>query len=267
MLYHEDINPSWDDGRKSSAKRFIQSREEKLILDLAFPRAGERLLDVGCGTGEHLLFFRNQGCSVTGVEASFARIEAAKKRLGHRADIHAGRAEELPFSDNEFDVVTLIASLEFAEDPKKAISEAIRVSRNRVFMGTWNKYAIMNPRGAVKDISNSQSGENPVNLLGGLQLVHWIRNMLPSIPIEWGSVIFFPVDWYTYLAGIEQRMPIRKNPFGAFLGFSFPVRTSYRTIQDVIAVPRGVHSKTRQPLQGVAIGMKGEGNHCRSSSL
>jgi len=266
MLFHEDINLSRDERGDSSLRNFIESRGEKLILDLALPRAGERLLDVGCGAGERLLFFRNQGCSVTGVEASLHRIEAAKIKLGHRADIHIGRAEDLPFSDNEFDVVTLIASLEFAEDPEKAISEAIRVSRDRVFVGTWNKYAIMNSQGGVKDFYFFSSGESPAHFWGGLQLVRWIRNLLPSVPIEWGSVLFFPLEWYTFVAGLEMHIPMRKNPFGAFLGLSFPVQASYRTLQDMIREPLGVNSKSRQPLQGVVREMKRGRDRCKSSS-
>jgi SAM-dependent methyltransferase len=253
MLFHEDINLSRDGWGNSSIRRFIDSRGEKLILELAFPRAGERLLDVGCGAGEHLLFFRNQGCSVTGVDVSFARIEAAKNKMGHRADIQEGRAEDLPFSDNEFDVVTLISTLEYSADPERAISEAIRVSRDRVFVGAWNKYAIMNSHGGVKDVFLSATGESSAHLLGGLQLVRWIRNLLPSVPIEWGSVLFFPLEWYTFAANLELHIPMRKNPFGAFLGLSFPVQASYRTVQNVIREPLEVNSKRRQPIQGVAI--------------
>lgn len=191
MPVHGSINPSLDKEKRSFAESFVQVRREELIRDLVFPRAGERLLDVGCGTGEHLMFFRNQGCSVTGIDPSRERVEAAQRKLGHRADIHAGRAEDLPFSDNEFDIVTMIASLEFVEDPQKAVSEAVRVSRDRVFLGTWNRYAIMNPHGGHREFFCSSTGESPVQPLGGLQLVRLVRNLLPGVPIYWGSVLFF----------------------------------------------------------------------------
>lgn len=259
MLVHGSINPSLDKEKRSFAESFVQVRREELIRDLVFPRAGERLLDVGCGTGEHLMFFRNQGCSVTGIDPSRERVEAAQRKLGHRADIHAGRAEDLPFSDNEFDIVTMIASLEFVEDPQKAVSEAVRVSRDRVFLGTWNRYAIMNPHGGHREFFCSSTGESPVQPLGGLQLVRLVRNLLPGVPIYWGSVLFFPLEWYTYLSGLERHIPMRKNPFGAFLGFSFSVQATYRTIQDLIREPLGANSKGSQALQGAAIGMKQEG--------
>jgi len=256
MLFHEDIDSSRDVCRNSSVRSFIDSRREKLILDLSLPRAGERLLDVGCGTGDRLLLFRNRGCSVTGVERSIARVDAAKKKLGQRADIYAGQAEDLPFSDNEFDIVTLIITLESVRDPQKAISEAIRVSRDRVFMGTWNKYAIMNLHGRVNDFLCSPPGSGSVRLLGGIELARWIKKLLPGVPIQWGSVIYFPLEWYTFLGGLELHIPKKKNPFGAFLGFSFPVQASYRTIQEELREPLGVNSANRQVLRGVAREMK-----------
>lgn len=256
MLFHQDMGFTGKIDPNSPAGKFIESREEKLILDLSLPRAGERLLDVGCGTGANLLFFRNQGCSVTGVETSVDRIEAAKKRLGNRADIYAGQAEDLPFSDNEFDIVTLIASLEFVSNPQKAIQEAVRVSRDRVFVGILNKYAIMNIYGGVNDLLYSTKSGGPVRLLGGLQLVRWIRNVLPGVAIHWGSVIYFPLEWYTFMSGLESRIPTNRNPFGAFLGLSFPVQASYRTIQEVIRDPLRVNSKSSQALRGVARELK-----------
>ncbi|ABC76514.1 class I SAM-dependent methyltransferase [Syntrophus aciditrophicus] len=256
MLFHEELDSSRAVCRNSPVRRFIESRGEKLILDLSMPRTGERLLDVGCGTGEHLLLFRNQGCSVTGVERSLDKIESARNKLGHRADIYAGEAEDLPFSDNEFDIVTLIASLELAGDPQKAIREAIRVSRDRVFMGVWNKYAVLNFYGGFDHFLCAGRDERPVRLLGLLELVRWIRDLLPGVSIQWGSVIYFPLQWYTFMADFELRIPANRNPFGAFLGLSFSVQASYRTIQDVIREPLGVNAKSSQALRGVARELK-----------
>jgi SAM-dependent methyltransferase len=226
-----------------------------LIYDLLLPRTGERLLDVGCGIGDRLIFFRNQGCTVSGIDTSIEKVEIAKKRLVHRADISKGSAENLPFSDNEFDIVTLINTFGFGSDPQKAISEAVRVSSDRVFVGTWNKYAILNSYDRVKHLL-CQDSNNFTRLLGHMELFRLIRNLLPSVPIAWGSVIFFPLEWHSFTSGIEIYIPTMKNPFGAFLGFSFPVHTYYKTIQDMIREPLVIKSERRHQLQGVATDME-----------
>jgi len=56
-----------------------------------------------------------------------------------------GNAADIPFSDNEFDVVTLTGGLQGSANPQKALAEAVRVSRNRVFVGFLNRYSSPEP--------------------------------------------------------------------------------------------------------------------------
>ena len=106
----------------------------ELIMRLLQPKRGERVLDIGCGTGNHLLIFYRMGLDVTGLDASAYMLDIARSRLGHRASLELGRAEDLPFDDNEFDITTLILTLEFLDDPLAALQEAGRVTRDRIFV-------------------------------------------------------------------------------------------------------------------------------------
>ena len=76
-----------DDWRTTSTGRYLDGRVKSLILDLTAPRAGERLLDVGCGSGEHLGLFRQKGCDVTGIDPSPLLIDQAGQRLRSRAEL------------------------------------------------------------------------------------------------------------------------------------------------------------------------------------
>jgi len=96
------------------------------------------VLDVGCGTGNHLLLFYRLGLDVTGLDASPYMLDIAKSRLGNKASFKIGCAEDLPFEDNEFDVTTFIITLEFLDNPLAALSEAGRVTKNKVFIGVLN---------------------------------------------------------------------------------------------------------------------------------
>ncbi|MDO8785458.1 MAG: hypothetical protein Q7J12_04495, partial [Syntrophales bacterium] len=70
-------------------------------------------------------------------------------------------------------------------------------------------------------------------------------------PIKWGSVIFFPCGFYKFTGAVEEFLPVMKNPFGAFLGLSFPVTFRYKTIQDVIMKPFKIKGKSGYPVGGV----------------
>jgi SAM-dependent methyltransferase len=187
---------------------------------------------------------------VTGIDSSASMLETAKQILGDRAELYLGRAEDLPFSDNEFDIVSLIASLELAANPEKAISEAIRVCRGRVFLGVLNRYSITGLRKSARAFFHPADYERARFFHVG-ELMGMIRRFLPGVRIQWGSVIFLPAGWYGSAARLEEAIPVMKNPLGAFLGFSFSVTFNLRTVQDIISDPFKIRAKSSQPVQGV----------------
>lgn len=233
VIFNEKMAGSYDEWFQTSAGRYIDRREKEFILSLVAPKEGERLLDVGCGTGDHLLFFRRNGCDVTGLEPSSSMLDIARKKLGQRAELRMGKAEDMPFSDNEFDIVTIITSLEFMDDCERAICEAIRVCRDRVFIGVLNKYSIIGAQRRMKGIF-SQSTYNRARFFGIGEMKYMVRKALGATDIRWGSVIFLPLGCYSSAVGLEEIIPVNRNPFGAFLGLSFPVVFIHKTIQDII---------------------------------
>src|SRR5512146_2655596 len=77
-----------------------------IVVTAAAPRAGTRVIDVGCGTGKQLERFLAKGCAVTGVDTSPAMLGRARAALGDRADLRLADAQSLPFADASFDIVT-----------------------------------------------------------------------------------------------------------------------------------------------------------------
>ena len=54
MFFNQKTAGLSDEGLKTPLESYILSRQKELILDLVAPRAGERVLDIGCGTGSLL---------------------------------------------------------------------------------------------------------------------------------------------------------------------------------------------------------------------
>ena len=73
-------------------------------VDALDPRPGERILDVGTGTGWAARSIALRGAIVTGVDLGEEVIEAAKA-LSTGIDFLVGDAEALPFPDNHFDAI------------------------------------------------------------------------------------------------------------------------------------------------------------------
>lgn len=250
MIFDEEIARNYDLWFQTPQGRYIDKREKDLIRDLVLPRRGERLLEVGCGTGEHLALFQSSGCDVTGIDPSAPMLAMARKKLGHKVELVPGKAEDLPFSDNEFDIVSMILSLEFTDDPEKAISEAIRVCRGRVFLGVLNKCSAAALQRRVRGLLHPSIYKTARFYHVG-ELTRLIRSFLPGVHIRWGSVIFLPNGWYEFAAPLEEAMPVMNNPLGAFLGLSFPVNFTLRTVQNIIGDPFKIKTDGRQPAQGI----------------
>lgn len=108
--------------------RQVFKYESKAILRSLCLRNGHTVLDVGCGTGIFTRIFSSKSLSVAAIDESEKMLSQAKSK-SELADVEFlnANAENLPFSDAYFDRVLCAFMLEFASNPKKVVTEMIRV--------------------------------------------------------------------------------------------------------------------------------------------
>ncbi len=95
-----------------------------------------RVLDVGTGTALFAEAFSRRGLEVAGVDVSPEMLAAARGFVPS-GDFREAVAEALPFPDHAFDLVFLGVVLHEADDPLKALQEALRTTRHRVCILEW----------------------------------------------------------------------------------------------------------------------------------
>jgi ubiquinone/menaquinone biosynthesis C-methylase UbiE len=100
--------------------------------------AGDRVLDVGCGTGVFLRLCADRGAAVAGLDGSDELLAAARERVPE-ADLRRGDLQTLPYDDDAFDVVTGFGSFFYAADVPAALREAGRVARRHVVVQTFGR--------------------------------------------------------------------------------------------------------------------------------
>ncbi len=191
MFFDQKAARLSDERLKTQLGSYIVSRQKELILDLVVPRAGERILDIGCGTGDNLQLFRDKWCSVTGIDSSAEMLKIARAKHGDHAELILAQAENIPFSDNEFDIVVIINVLETANDPQKVIAEAIRVCSGRVFIGFLNKYSFAGTKQRLKGIFGFPISQK-IHFFRLNEIKTIVRSLIGDTDIKWGSVIYFP---------------------------------------------------------------------------
>jgi SAM-dependent methyltransferase len=117
---------TWDPDRYARNARFVSDLGAP-VLELLAPKAGERILDLGCGDGALTTKLVGAGCQVVAVDASEAQIDGARK-LGLDARIMDG--QHLTFN-NEFDAVFSNAALHWMRHTDDVIAGVRRALKPR----------------------------------------------------------------------------------------------------------------------------------------
>ncbi len=101
----------------------------------------DRLLDIGCGTGTLLYALSRASPTIrlAGVDASREMLAVARERVGSCAELKQGWAEQIPFVDENFDVVVSSSVFHYIRDPMRALAEMLRVLRSggRLVITDW----------------------------------------------------------------------------------------------------------------------------------
>lgn len=126
--------PNWNEIFTERGKVFLEPHPDMERLVKLFKKNDvQKILDLGCGTGRHLLFFSKKGFDMFGIDASSKGIEIAQEWLseeGISVETNCCRIEHsFPYKDNFFDAIISIQVIHhnLMENILKTIKEIVRV--------------------------------------------------------------------------------------------------------------------------------------------
>lgn len=125
---------SWNTIFKQHGKVFAEPHQKMgTILGLLKKQPASRILDLGCGSGRHVVFFAENGMNVTGTDSSAEGLRMTGASL-KEADLDAelllhNFIDRFPFDDNVFDAVVSVQVIHHATSNEIAatVSEIARV--------------------------------------------------------------------------------------------------------------------------------------------
>lgn len=192
--------------------QWISETEFYLLMRLLQPRAGARLLDVGCGTGHFSRRFVQAGLEVTGIDPDNNMLDYAREQSEHIEYQRAG-VEELPFEDGKFDYCAAVTSLCFVTDPVKALQEMWRVGKYGLVMGLLNRHSLLHRQKAGQGAYADARWDSRADV------INWLNQAgIPNVHYQSHSAIFLPHGaWFARL--VEKGLPV-SLPWGGFLAIA-----------------------------------------------
>jgi len=154
-------------------------------------------------------------------------IDIAREKVGDRVDFHRGFAEDLPFDDNTFNYSVLFTTLEFVNNPKRALMETFRVTKDKVFIGMLNRYALVGIQRRIKGIF-SETIFNKAQFFSIWEMKRLVREILGPVPLSWRTICQLPASG-KIINKIERSGLIQRFPFGAFAGINVIPVPRYKT--------------------------------------
>ncbi len=177
--------------------RAVLGAEQNLVASLLKPSAGQRVLDLGCGTGIFTRPVADSGARVTALDLSYPMVRGARSRLGGKS-VHLvnGHMRMLPFADGAFDHVFSITALEFIPDARQALDECLRVVKTggTVVVATLNRYGFWAARRRREAAEGHSVFREAVFRSCGDLL-----RLMPNLPAECATAVHFPPSEHPFL--------------------------------------------------------------------
>lgn len=212
---------------------------------------GESLIDIGCGYGKYLLYFKNQKkikfC--LGLDLKKKAIHSTKRlfrKKGIDVSLIIGDAQNLPFEDSVFDIAFSTDMVEHLSNKSRGIQEIVRVSKDKVVVCVPNR---LNPidMSRIAEVFGAHQPPEIEDYLTRFQLTEMLQNAgikkdriviveKSFLPLGWLFVnkgILLPMSLVRFSIFIEnflERIPLIKHMAGVVVSCGIKVPTD-RAIQ------------------------------------
>jgi 2-polyprenyl-3-methyl-5-hydroxy-6-metoxy-1,4-benzoquinol methylase len=188
-------------GSRNTVVRRLMARFDQAVSALLAQAEPDSILDVGCGEGvlTYEWATRRPSTRIVGLDLPDEHLQLEwSARSAPNLEFVPGTAESLPFSENEFDLVTAVESLEHVADPGAMLEQMARIARRHLLVSVpreplWRALNLL--RGAYV----ARLGDTPGHLN------HWSKRGLADVLGGYGEIVELrsPLPWTVALLRVS----------------------------------------------------------------
>jgi ubiquinone/menaquinone biosynthesis C-methylase UbiE len=156
------------------------------------------ILDIGSGTGRVLVHAKgvNPNLKVMGIEPSAELRQVGYSKGLSPHELVDGDAQQLTFDDGAFDLVCAFAALHHIPNPRKAVSEMLRIANKAVFISDSNNFG----QGSVANRLLKQT----LNSLGLWKVADFVKTRGKGYTISEGDGLAYSYSVFHNYSQISQ---------------------------------------------------------------
>lgn len=206
--------------QESESGIYALSRSRDMLRRLlsGWPRRSRSVLVFDAGSGDFLEGLWEAGFDVTAQESDAGFLEAARKRLGSRAEFVLSAPEHLPFDDCAFDYAVAACALEFWKRPTEVLEEIGRLACSGVIFIVPNAWSLFGLECRLRKHAPLCTSVGPL-LQNPWKLYRLVRRVYGGKKVAWASVLpAFSCTWKSRGPLRLLNGPIPPLPLGAFVG-------------------------------------------------
>lgn len=180
MAWFDNFAKDYDSWYLTKLGSFVDMVEKNLIEEMANFKKNENVLDLGAGTGNYSIWLAEKGLKVTALDQSTEMLDIAKEKAKEKnleLNWQVSDAQSIPFASETFDAVVSVTAIEFMENPKEVLKEALRVLKpnGRIVIG------VLTRRSPWGELYRRLGAENPNNLFAKAHLFteEDVKELLP----------------------------------------------------------------------------------------
>lgn len=215
MTIFNEVATDYDQWYMTKMGRFVDDIETACAFELFSPEQGQKILDVGCGTGNFSVKLSEKGAVVTGIDVSDDMLSIARTKSGALPITYINMdLYQLEFQDNTFDAVFSMAAFEFVEFPQRALVELFRVLKpgGKLLIGTIH---LNSSWGRLYTSEYFQ--RETVFKHATFKTMEEMANFYPEILIQTSECLFLPPDTPETEITLETERRYSENDRGGFI--------------------------------------------------